>query len=397
MAWAEKLPSGKYRGGYRTPGGKRKFTSERFSKKAEAERAAAALEDASRKPGWRDPKLGFITWGEWYAEWQKARVIENNTVANEQSMIDTWIMPHWENKPLAEIRRHDVQVWANVIRETNRNFNPDGTLNEKNPKYPATSSVRRYLNVFVSSLSAAVHAELIDSNPALNIKLPPMPPARKVFLTHSQYAAIAGHIESSADRAVTDWLVGTGARWGEMAGMHEALFNPETSLARLSETWDGTEIKPYTKGVRERDVPVLEWVLEYHTPSNLKTCGERHRTGECPGPLMFPSKSGKPRDDRNFTRDVWKPAVQAAGLQELGPTLNDLRHTYASWLIQAGVPIERVSELLGHASLQTTQIYAHLKPVELSDVQDALPVPTEIVPPVRLAPVTELRPHRASQ
>lgn len=396
MAWIEKLPNGKYRGRYRLPDGKIRTTPEQFSRGAEAKRVAGELEAAARRPGWRDPKSGLITWGEWLAEWQKARVIENTTTTNEASMIKTWLLPRWKDAPLAEIRKHDVQKWANAIRATNTRKLADGKPNKGNPNYPATSSVRRYLNVFVSSMSAAVDAELIDANPALGVKLPPMPPARQVYLTPEQYAAIRKNVGSPADAAVIDWLVGTGARWGEMAGMHQAKFDTEKSLATISEAWDGLEIKPYTKGIRPREVPVLPWVVEDYEASELETCGEHHRLGDCPGPLMFPSSTGKPRDDRNFTRQVWAPAVKAAGLSDLAPTLHDLRHTYASWLIQAGVPIERVSELLGHGSLRTTQIYAHLKPVSVEDVCGALPKPSLFEKEPQLAAVTEIRKRSAA-
>ncbi|HHA2702735.1 TPA: tyrosine-type recombinase/integrase [Stenotrophomonas maltophilia] len=64
-------------------------------------------------------------------------------------------------------------------------------------------------------------------------------------------------------------------------------------------------------------------------------------------------------------RDSWAKAREASGLQHV--RWHDLRHTCASWLVQAGVPLHTVSEVLGHSSMAMTRRYAHLSPEHLSD------------------------------
>lgn len=59
-------------------------------------------------------------------------------------------------------------------------------------------------------------------------------------------------------------------------------------------------------------------------------------------------------------RDSWTAARASAGMQEV--RWHDLRHTCASWLVQAGVPIKVVQEILGHSTLAMTMRYAHLAP-----------------------------------
>ena len=51
---------------------------------------------------------------------------------------------------------------------------------------------------------------------------------------------------------------------------------------------------------------------------------------------------------------------------------HSLRHTYGSWLAQAGVDLYRIKELMGHQSTQTTMRYAHLQPKNLRDAVDAV-------------------------
>ena len=64
-------------------------------------------------------------------------------------------------------------------------------------------------------------------------------------------------------------------------------------------------------------------------------------------------------------RDSWAKAREACGLKHV--RWHDLRHTCASWLVQAGVPLHTVSEVLGHSSMAMTRRYAHLSPEHLSD------------------------------
>jgi site-specific recombinase XerD len=75
---------------------------------------------------------------------------------------------------------------------------------------------------------------------------------------------------------------------------------------------------------------------------------------------------------RTFWSDIWKPALNAADLDEPHPRIHDLRHSYASRLLGAGVPIHVVQRLLGHESIQTTvDTYSHLMPDALTQAMNA--------------------------
>jgi integrase len=67
-----------------------------------------------------------------------------------------------------------------------------------------------------------------------------------------------------------------------------------------------------------------------------------------------------------LSNDHWfKPVLKAAGISDF--KWHDLRHTFASWLVQEAVPLDRVSKLLGHKSLTMTMRYAHLAPNQLHE------------------------------
>ncbi len=74
---------------------------------------------------------------------------------------------------------------------------------------------------------------------------------------------------------------------------------------------------------------------------------------------------------RDQLRDRFLVARKAAGLPHV--RWHDLRHTYASWLVQAGQPLTAVRDLLGHSSLAVTHRYAHLAPAHLAAAVATLP------------------------
>jgi integrase len=72
----------------------------------------------------------------------------------------------------------------------------------------------------------------------------------------------------------------------------------------------------------------------------------------------------------NWRKRSWAPALERANIGHARP--HDLRHTYASWLVQNGTPIEEVARLRGHASSVVTQRYAHLADTPKDSVLKAL-------------------------
>jgi len=348
MAWTEKLPSGRWRGAYRLPNGSKRSAGTFDHKKAAMNAAAAAEVDAAAL-GWRDPRAGARTWSEWATEWWPSRGVEPSTLLRDESRRTVHLEPRWKEVPLVDITRHDVKAWAADLLTSGM----------------APATVQRCVALLSASLVAAVDAEILTANPAARLRLANADNTRERYLTKDEAFRLLDEVPEGVARGMAAMLLGTGLRWGEAAGATVQRLDRPGAVFRVAETWDDKlkQPKAYPKGRRRRSVPVPDWTLDY-----LKPLVGRRRTG-----FIFLSADETPLDHHNYRRRIWIPAVKRAGLDDVH--LHDARHTYASWLIQDGVPLEEVGRLLGHVSPLTTRRYAHLAETPSASVLSALSRP----------------------
>lgn len=405
MAWTRQLKSGKYSARYRGADGVvRPVPGGPWAHKREAEREAGAAEAASRALGWRDPKAAARTWRDWCEQWWPSRGVAASTDRNDVSRRNNHLMPRWGDVPLIDITRQDVKAWAAELRD-----GPDD-----DGSGAAAGTVIQIVGLFSRSLRAAVDAEVLPYNVADKLKLPPPAAGKERFLTREQVYKILAELDGR-HLAMTKLLVGTGMRWGEAAALHGDRVHVERRVVDVVEAFDSTTytVSPMTKDKQIRTVPVPAWIdlstLEQgddagvddvadddeqdaeQSEDGVGACGYRHTEGHCPGPLLVTTEGGAIMDYWNFQK-VFKAAVGRAKIGHV--RIHDLRHTYASWLLQGGRSIAEVGDLLGHASPLTTQRYARLGEIASEDVLDALGPDPTIAPPKKKKSVDELAARR---
>ncbi len=367
MAWAETLPSGRYRAGYRIPGGEKRYLDGTFTHKAEAERLAGQAEAESRKLGWRDPRSAERTWGEWCEEWMRGRYVEKSTMRRDESRINSRIRPKWGDTPLVDITRHEVKAWAVELKN-------DGL---------APQSVKRAIALFATSLSAAVDAEVLAANPAARLKLNIPVNLNERVLSRKEQRKLFAALETDQDRALVAVLLGTGARWGEAVALAAGHFKIKRGTVRFRRAWDaqnGERIE-YTKGKKRRSVPLAPWLIEIIKPV-LRSAPEGY---------LFATDAGTPVDYSNWHKRSWTPALLSAGIGENTDgkaTIHTLRHTYATEQLDAGLSISEIADLLGHASMSTTERYAHRRSKVRAEAATAVSDP-------RSKPKKQAKPRRA--
>lgn len=362
MAWAERLPSGRYRGVYRDGAGTRRSAGT-FTHKPRAERAAAAREEQARKRVRNDPEAYKRPWGEWCDEWWPTRGLEASTLKADVIRRRKHLDPKWGRVPIGSIRRHDVDAWVGELERAG----------------VSPSSRQRIVHLFSASMSGAMKADILESNPAAQMKLKKGAQSQERFLTRDEYAAVRDEMPTEFDQLVCDILVYTGLRWAELAGLHRNRVDLDRGLVKVVETYDETSgrMKAYPKGKASRDIPLTPELVEAlrerfaEAPAG-GTCGVEHVAGKCRAPLVLTTRRGVPLRNSNWT-PIWRDAVKRAGIGDARPY--DLRHTFASWLLQNGVPLAEVGRMMGHKSTQTTAGYAHLAEPPSAAVLAALAAP----------------------
>ncbi|HSS46782.1 MAG TPA: tyrosine recombinase XerC [Burkholderiales bacterium] len=143
------------------------------------------------------------------------------------------------------------------------------------------------------------------------------------------------------DKAILELLYSSGLRLSELAG----LLVPDINL-------DNATVRVTGKGSKTRIVPVGSHALN----AIRAWLSERDKTAR--SDALFVNRDGKPISTRAIEYLVKKWAVKQGISSHVHPHM--LRHSFASHLLQSSGDLRAVQEMLGHASISTTQIYTHL-------------------------------------
>ncbi|MGW3570185.1 tyrosine-type recombinase/integrase [Streptomyces sp. NPDC000941] len=290
---------------------------------------------------------------------------------------------------IANLAEDDIQDWVRLEEE--------GEPDPKNPKKwkrikADPKSIRNRHGLLFCIVQSAVERtpQLRTTNCCKNTRLPRLDDGTEeemCFLEHEEYQRIAQEIRDPDARDLADWLVATGMRWGEATALKvkDITLGVERSTVSIQRAWKkakkGAEGgafylgPPKTRKARRilRLTPVQEALVRRLTAGQPKEA------------FLFQTPTGKHWRHANFYNRKWRPAVKAAVAKGLAkePRLHDLRHTHASWLIAARIPLPAIQRRLGHESISTTvDRYGHL----LSELDDDITTAVEIAMADRARP-----------
>jgi integrase len=296
--------------------------------------------------------------------------LEQSTWASYARNLRRHVVPRIGDLQLTAIDAgHLNRMYAELRQSGNLGYNKGGPLSARTVRYVAT--------IVGEALGAAVQWDRLARNPAQkanpprakDAKAPPM----KTW-TGAQLERFLALAEGNRYHPAWFFLATTGVRRGEALGLRwpEIDFGARTAALRATITAVEHQIKINHRTKTDKD-RVIE--LDTHTIAVLKAwrarqAQERLLAGEGyrDDGLIFCHPDGRPYHPERFSRE-FERMIERHRLDRI--RLHDLRHTWATLALKAGVPLKVVSERLGHATTAiTADIYSHVTPGMQSDAAE---------------------------
>ncbi len=246
-----------------------------------------------------------------------------------------WTISYWKTKygdiPVTDITRRSLSQHIETRRIAGK----------------SNSTINREISILSASINYAIRRWAWNiSNPASGLYLK-IPEGRLRWLTQAEAKNLLQHAKQSKAPHLVDFIqlaLNTGMRRTEILKLEIRNIDQQNKKIHL----DGTQ----TKNGKRRVIPLNDHALKA-IQSRIASNTQNGKTGT----RLFLQSNGRPVVQINT---AFTNAVREAGIEDF--RIHDLRHTFASWLVQSGVTLPEVRDLLGHATVKQTERYAHLAP-----------------------------------
>jgi integrase len=350
---------------YRLDGGQRTLTFRDNAAAAEAFVAAIKAHGIHRALAMhgleirRDQPSG-ITVGKYIAQHIDALSgLERKTVAEYWRYLTRDIEPTLGEIPLSALNRADISKWVIKLR--------DGGASGK--------TIGNKLGFLSGVLNAAVRDGDLPAHPAAGIRLPRTIKREMEILTRPEFDILKAAF-TERWHPLLDLLVSSGCRFSEATALRPADVDRASGTIRITKAW---------KRVPDGDGERYE-LGQPKTRRSIRTIsipGSVLDTLDRAGDYVFTNSAGGPIRLYSWRTNVWtKSLAKAKAVNPDDPDkavltkplrIHDLRHTAASWLLGAGIPLIVVSAHLGHEDPSvTSKVYGHLIPGAGQAAADAM-------------------------
>jgi Site-specific recombinase XerD len=301
-----------------------------------------------------------------YKENRKGAVYNERTLYDEEKKWEKWLEPEFGDTPLSELK--PIQI-TNFIAECK---NPTQIKKERGsskiPAPRAAKTIAHYINLLSQIwLFGKEHGFCSGDNPARTQQVKKITPksasSRSRFLTKEEADKLLAELKK---KSVILWakcvvMLYSGLRPIELHNLHwiDVTENSIRVLREVKTVKGKTRIINLSSHIKK--------ALEEIRPSNA-----------LPSDLIFPPTKRKNGTTSIEISDTFDRVVKNLGFNDGVTNKNDrivaysLRHTFASWLVQKGVPLYTVAKLMGHSTTTITERYAHLAPSDMSQAIEKL-------------------------
>jgi integrase/recombinase XerC len=243
------------------------------------------------------------------------------------------------------MKQHGVTEYAAVSYVHVRSY-----LTELHAQNYARRSIARKLSSLRSFYRFLLREEMLEHNPFTMVATPKLAKKLPGFLFPKEVESLLQLPDTAKplglrDRAILEMLYASGMRVSELTGL----------TLRSVDLLAGTALV-FGKGAKERYVPLGQHAL--HTYEQYIQQGRPLLCKQSKTDVLFVNARGEALTDRSVRRIINKYVEQASQLLKVSP--HTFRHTFATHLLENGADLRSVQEMLGHASISSTQIYTHV-------------------------------------
>lgn len=299
-----------------------------------------------------------------YIERRAAPNVRAKTLLDKRNMLARYIAPNIGDVPIRDLKAADVRKFYEDLRfgDFIAGFREKGVVKPRKAESGLSAqTIKKVHTTLKAAFSYAYEMELLDRNPLANVVAPKAKATRRRIPTVEEREKLFAACRSIGERTLIMFAYFTGtrpeeylaARWSDL-NLDKAQWSIERAKVEMpgglkAILWE----EPKTEKSRRRVplVPRLVAILrEYQAEQSAyrSKLGEKWRDNE----LIFPARHGTARLTSNVNRQ-FKELLKIAGLPtNIRPY--DLRHAFATHLLESGATLKDVSELLGHSSIRVT-------------------------------------------
>ena len=304
-----------------------------------------------------------ITLEEWLKEWMRVYKKPYISPRTYQGYVEKskTILEHLGNIQLQKIELYHLQKFISDLQNEG-----------KSPK-----SLRHYYSILKMCFDDAIMCRHISLNPTRNLKLPSMRRKELNIMTKDEQLVFEGFMKKYRMGTAYIVLVNTGLRAGELSGLtwKDVDFENKALYVRRGMQKITTYDDDFNKVKRERKVtdvktensyrvvPMLDKVVRILQEYKKKVQAEQEELAELgegfkEDDFIFKTKYNHPITSE-YLRKTCQGICKSNNFRKVG--IHELRHTFATRSIEAGIDLRVLQEILGHASYSTTaDIYVHI-------------------------------------